>query len=284
MQEISQNVFIETQYPGITLGAINLPHGLILIDAPTRPDDVRTWRGTLLTLGGGINRLLVNLDAHPDRTLGARAMECTVVGQEMMAEVFHTRPTTFKTQNAETGAEWEMFNGLGSIRWNPPEITFSQQLNIHWGDTPVALEFHPGPSLGNTWIHLPVEKIVFLGDSVVQNQPPFFSQADIPVWIETLKILLTPEYQNYIMISSRSDLITTETVRQEINYLQEAHQMLENLAATKSSEDVEKLVPILLSKIEYPVDRQEQYTHRLKWGLEHYFVRHYQTNSVDGEE
>jgi hypothetical protein len=59
-----------------------------LIDAPFRADDVRTWRSALLNLGGGVDRMLVNLDAHLDRTLGTRAMECTVVGQERMTEIF----------------------------------------------------------------------------------------------------------------------------------------------------------------------------------------------------
>ena len=31
MQEISDHIFIETAYAGVTLGAINWPHGLILI-------------------------------------------------------------------------------------------------------------------------------------------------------------------------------------------------------------------------------------------------------------
>jgi len=115
MQEISEHVYIERAYPGVTLGAINWPHGLILIDSPFRPEDVRAWRASLLNLGGGVERLLVNLDVHADRKLGARAMECTVVGHEKMAHVFRNRPVTFKAQGNETGAEWEQYNGLGSI-------------------------------------------------------------------------------------------------------------------------------------------------------------------------
>ena len=73
MQEIVPNVYIETGYAGVTLGAINWPHGLVLIDAPFRPEDTRSWRSALLNLGGGVDRVLVQLDAHPDRTLGATA-------------------------------------------------------------------------------------------------------------------------------------------------------------------------------------------------------------------
>ena len=73
MQELAPHVYIETGYAGVTLGAINWAHGLILIDAPFRAEDTRSWRSNLLNLGGGVDRLLVNLDAHFDRTLGARA-------------------------------------------------------------------------------------------------------------------------------------------------------------------------------------------------------------------
>ncbi len=64
MQEIASHVFIETDYPGVTLGAINWQHGLILIDAPFLPDDIRLWRTATMTLTHSIERLMVNLDEH----------------------------------------------------------------------------------------------------------------------------------------------------------------------------------------------------------------------------
>jgi hypothetical protein len=69
-------------------GQITCPHGLVLIDSPFRPEDARSWRSTLLNLSGGVDRLLVNLDSHLDRTLGVRAMECTVVGHEVYGRSF----------------------------------------------------------------------------------------------------------------------------------------------------------------------------------------------------
>ena len=74
MDTITKNVYIDNQYPGVTLGVIVQPRGLIQIDAPPSPEDGRSWRAALMNLGGGPDRLLVNLDAHPDRTLGVRAM------------------------------------------------------------------------------------------------------------------------------------------------------------------------------------------------------------------
>jgi glyoxylase-like metal-dependent hydrolase (beta-lactamase superfamily II) len=286
MQEITQGVIIETQYPGVTLGAINRPHGLILVDAPARPEDIKSRRAALLTLGGGVDRLLVNLDAHPDRTLGTRAMECTIIGNERMADQFRNRPLTFKTQNTETGAEWETMNGLGTVRWNSPEITFSDTMSIYWGDHPVVLEYHPGPSQGSTWLHLPDEKILFVGDSAVSHQPPFFSQADIPVWLDTLQSLLEPEKQDYLLIGGRNGILTQAEVHQQIDFLRATYQTLEDLSAhKKTSNEIESVIPALLNRLDYPAERQEQYHNRLKWGLTHYYIRHYQAAaSAEGEE
>ena len=189
MQEITKNIFIEDQFLGVTLGVIVTPRGLIQIDAPPSPEDARSWRASLMNLGGGVDRLLINMDAHPDRTLGARAMDCTFVAHEKTAYIFRTRPGTFKAQGEETGADWESIPGLGSVRWAPPEISFLDQLSLHWGDSPVLLEHRPGPSNGSIWVNLPEEKVLFIGDTVMKNQPPFLAGSNLKAWLESLSLL-----------------------------------------------------------------------------------------------
>ena len=285
MQEIAENIYIEQAYPGVLLGAINWSHGLILIDAPFRPDDVRAWRTTLLNLGGGVDRLLVNLDVHADRTLGARLMECTVVGHEMMAQVFRNRPLTFKAQGSETGAEWELHNGLGSVRWAPPEITFTDKMHIYWDAHPLVLEYHPGPAAGAIWAVIPAQKVVFIGDAVMVDQPPYLIGADIPVWLETLQVLLGKEYQNYLLVNGRNGLITHKQVRQQIEFLKKVHAKIEKLAEARGNpEDTASFVPDLLKAIDFPPERRAQYANRLVYGLAHYFIRHYRSSGELLEE
>jgi hypothetical protein len=100
----------EDSYLGVTVGALIFSQGTILIDAPIRPEDTRTWRAAVMTQRGNSNRLLVSLDAHPDRTLGTRALECTIVSHQKAAQVFRNRPTIFKGQSVETGAAWETYS------------------------------------------------------------------------------------------------------------------------------------------------------------------------------
>jgi glyoxylase-like metal-dependent hydrolase (beta-lactamase superfamily II) len=277
MQELANHIYIETGYAGVTLGAINWAHGLILIDAPFRQEDARLWRTALLNLGGGVDRLLVNLDAHFDRTLGVRAMECTVVGHEKMAEIFRNRPVTFKTQGTETGAEWELYNGLGSIRWVPPDITFTEGLKIHWDDSPLLLESRPGPATGAIWAVLPDQRIAFVGDALVPDQPPYLSSADLPTWINSLRPLLTAEYQDYLLISGRGGPVAHQQVRRQLTFLEKTNGLLEDLARQKApASEAGSLSQRLIQDFEIPAHREMQYRQRLQHGLQQYYIRHYQ--------
>lgn len=285
MDEIAPHIFIETGYAGVTLGAINWPHGLILIDSPFRLEDTRSWRAALQNLGTAVDRLLVNLDSHFDRTLGARAMDCTILGQEKMAQVFKNRPVTFKVQASVSGGEWEFYNGLGSIRWAPPEITFSDRLQIHWDNSRLVLESHPGPSSSSIWAILPEEHVLFLGDAVVPTQPPFLASADIPAWIETLRLLLAPTYQNYQLVSGRGGLIPQAQVRRQLAFLEKARQLLGTLAERKAPpEETAGLVQFLIVDFKIPADRQVLFEQRLRWGLSRYYARQYHVSSVESFE
>ncbi len=280
MDAIAKNVYIEERYLGVTLGVIIQPRGLIQIDAPPSPEDGRTWRASLMGMGNGPERVLINLDAHPDRTLGVRAMDCTVIAHEKTAQAFRNRPNTFKAQGDETGANWESIPGLGSVRWAPPEISFVEKIAIHWSDTPVILESRPGPSSGAIWVTLPEEKVVFVGDAILKGQPPFLAYADLPEWIETLKILQEPDYKGYTIVSSRGGVVTQQIVRNQIDILKHIYDKVDKLAKKKTANPAtDKLADAVLKDFKAPAARQKQYLQRLRFGLHHYYIRHYHPSS-----
>ena len=280
MDAIAKNVYIEDRYLGVTLGAITQSRGLIQIDAPPSPEDGRAWRASLMGMGNGPERVLINLDAHPDRTLGVRAMDCTVIAHENTALAFRNRPTTFKAQGDETGANWEAIPGLGSVRWAPPEISFVEKITIHWSDTPIILESRPGPASGAIWVILPEEKVVFIGDAVLKGQPPFLANADLPEWIESLKILQEPEYKGFTIVSGRGGVVTQQNVRSQVDILKRIYDRMDKLGKKKSAAPpTDKLADQLLKDFKAPVARQKQYLHRLRYGLHHYYIRHYHPSS-----
>jgi cyclase len=277
MDAIAKNVYIEERFLGVTLGAIVQSRGLIQIDAPPAPEDGRAWRASLMGMGNGHERVLINLDSHPDRTLGVRAMDCTVIAHEQTARAFQNRPNTFKAQGDETGANWEAIPGLGSVRWAPPEISFAGQLSLHWSDTPVILESHPGPTDGAIWVILPESKVVFIGDLVVKGEPPFLAHSNIPMWLESLEYLQGGEFKGFTVISGRGGSVSPQAIRSQVDLLKNIYSKIEKLAKKRSvsATATDKLADTILKEFKSPAAKQQQYSQRLRFGLRNYYARHY---------
>jgi glyoxylase-like metal-dependent hydrolase (beta-lactamase superfamily II) len=286
MQEITKNIHIEDQFPGATLGVIVTPRGLIQIDAPPSPEDARSWRAALMNLGGGIERALINLDGHPDRTLGARAMDCIVIAHEKTANSFRARPSIFKAQGEETGSDWESIAGLGSVRWSPPEISFLDKMALHWDESsPVLLEHRAGPTNGAIWVNLPKEKVVFVGDAVLKNQPPFLAGSNLAAWISALEVLLSSEFKGYTVVSGRGGVVTMNVVKTQLEFLEQIQTKMGKITTKKPNPaTAEKLVTSLMTWFKAPAARQKQYAQRLRYGLLHYNMRQDHTFNAPPEE
>jgi glyoxylase-like metal-dependent hydrolase (beta-lactamase superfamily II) len=279
MQQVDRGIFYEEAYLGVTLGALVFSHGAIMIDAPLRLEDARSWRSALLNQRGGSNRILVNLDAHPDRTLGAKAMDCTIIAHQKTAQVFRNRPTIFKGQNAPSGSAWESYGEAIGLRWAPPDITFTQHMNLHWGGPEIILEHHPGPMAGSTWVIVPAEKAIFVGDTVTGNQTPFLANADLDEWIQSLE-LLTNHYGDYLIIAGRGGLVTKKVISAQLQFLKNASKGIDKLVKRNAGpEATEDLIHALLGDIEFDRESEEMYTQRLRYGLYQYYARHYRPSS-----
>ncbi len=276
MEVIAEKVYIENNFPGVTLGLIAAPRGPVFIDAPPSADDSRSWRAAVMDLSSGPDRVLIHLDSHPDRTIGARAMDCPVIAHEKIVQAFRNRPTIFKAQGDETGAGWEGVASLGTVRWVSPEISFTEKLTLHWGGNPIQLEHHPGPTADAIWVILPEEKVIFVGDLVVKQQPPFLAQANLLSWVEALKELMSPIYRRFTIVSGRGGVVAPQTVKAQLELIEAIHDRLERLAAREAApEATEKLVSHFLEHYRAPAIRIKHYEQRLRYGLYHYYIRHY---------
>ena len=275
MQEIAPGILIETGYPGVTLAVIRCNRGLILLDAPLRIEDARSWRSTLAGIHAGYDRLLVTLDEHHDRTLGTRQMECMSVGHEILHQAMRDRPATFKTQGQETGAEWELLSGLGVVRWASPDITFTHSLDIRWDEKLVQLIAVPGPSRASIWVELPKQKVIFVGDTVIPQAPPFLASADLDSWQAAVARLLAPDYKGHVIVSGRGGVVTTGDVKEQGKFLAKVQQAVEKLSGKEDDlPEMDHVAFQLLKSFEHRSPRSEQYYSRLSFGLSQYCRQH----------
>lgn len=234
MKEIVSGVLIETDYEGVTVGAVQTPGGVIMIDAPISMKDAQIWRSSCSRSSGSSDRILVLLDEHFDRCIGARALRCPIVSHEKTAQAIAGRNSGSKIPVARTGAIWESSSEVNGIHWAYPEITFTNELSVSWDEEPLYLEYHPGPSRGSTWAVLRERKVAFIGDTVVTGQPPFLSAADISPWLESLDLLKSNAYKDFILISGRGKLVTKDDIRDLQKFLKKVQRLADKNCGGKA--------------------------------------------------
>ncbi len=77
-----------------------------------------------------------------------------------------------------------------------------------------------------------------------------------------------------------------DAIKAQKEYLEHVYSRIEKLAQKKSpAEELEKLVTPLLASFKVPSTKHQKYAQRLRYGLYHYYARHYHpTSSTAGEE
>ena len=285
MKKITEGFYYQNAYAGVTLGAVILPHGSLLIDSPLRPEEARSWKTNVLTRSRGTHRLLINLDSHIDRTLGNRYIDLTNIAHKAAAEIIEKRSNIFKGQSANTGSEWEKYPETLGIRWASPTITFNNHLHLHWGDYQIQCNHRPGPSDGAIWVEIPSKQIVFVGDAVVGNQPPFLGNSDLNLWLESLSILRSRKYRDYTIISGRSGKVTMDSVKNQQAVFKSILGRMETLARKESPpEATGKMIPAILSRWKFPQKNKPEYTQRLQHGLMNYYINHHSPEEISQED
>jgi glyoxylase-like metal-dependent hydrolase (beta-lactamase superfamily II) len=205
------------------------------------------------------------------------------VSHQKAAQVFRNRPTIFKGQSVETGSAWETYSDAIGMRWASPDITFTERISLHWASQEVILEHHPGPTPGSIWVALPAAKILFVGDTLVINQPPFLAQAELGTWLESLDLLLKT-YANFTIVSGRGGVASMDDIRILRKVLKDILHTIERLAAKNASpEATQEMVTPILAQYSFAAKLRDLYATRLTYGLHQCFARRYRPTNVIGQ-
>ena len=277
MKEIAPGIIIETKYKGVTVGAIRTEDGVVNIDVPITTKEIQSWQTTCVHPGTGLNHLLILLDSHPDRAAGIKQYRCPIIAHEKTAETLKTRPLATKMQGMETGAIWETIPEITTIAWPRPVVTFSDSITINWGKHPIIIESHAGPTPGASWVKIPDKKVIFIGDTVTPNVPPFLYAAEIKPWLESLDLLKSSQYRDYLIISGRAVLVTKDDIRRAQRFLKKAFRSFEKLNNQHAD-----LVNVQRTAISFQDEfkaknkaEKEVFRARLSYGFSKYYINNY---------
>jgi len=276
MKEIAPDIYASTEYPGVNVGFIAIPAGVIAVDAPTLPGDARAWRQQITETTGGPILYVVLTDAHPDRLLSAGILCGSEKAPIVAAQAAYYRASAY-TDGFWRGVieSWarrypQAASDLVGAAPALPEIMFTRYLTLHKGGMDVTVQHVAGGAPGSAWIHLPDQDVLFAGDTLVLDRHPFLDAAlDTKAWLDTLTALRRARFSKTTIVPGRGPLCDQSASRPLSEYIALARRRVRSLhTARQARVDTVALVAELLPLFPVPDDERDFVQRRIKAGLD----------------
>ncbi|HSR29151.1 MAG TPA: MBL fold metallo-hydrolase [Anaerolineae bacterium] len=221
IREIAPNIFVETEYHGANVAFVITSEGLILIDTPMLPEEALHWRAEIEKRTDKEIIHIINTDHHRAHVIGNQFFPtATVIAHEhawkemkSYGDSFRTRLLNmYRDRIPEAVDVWKKH--LEIIK---PEITFTGRTLLFRGNMEIHLIPLGGHTPATTVIFFPQERLLFTGDLVVTNRPPFLSQGNTKEWLQALTYLRKLRYD--ILIPGHGELTGKEATENMSEYL-----------------------------------------------------------------
>ncbi|MEP7313379.1 MAG: MBL fold metallo-hydrolase [Pseudomonadota bacterium] len=197
MKQLSPDcfAFLQREEPGQSnlsvsnYGVVIGPTSLLAIDAGGGPQHARNFLAAISKFNKPIDRLVITHE-HPDHIYG---MSVFPQGLEVVSQA-ETRSQMSKL-SPNTPALWQTNRAWGlptdRLQFKIPTVTFTERMSVYYGDTQVDF-WWPGRchTSGDAIIHLPKEKIAFLGDIAFFNVTPLNGSGFVEDWIKVCNRLI----------------------------------------------------------------------------------------------
>jgi len=196
MEQITPNVYVETKRRGCNPGIVFTSEGSVFIDTAQLITDLLEQRE--FAKKRGPIRYLINTEGHIDHIFGNHWFtgETTVIGHEQLNDLFWTVAGELDCYDYSLDVierqDADMLHLMPSREEyvvNRPQITFSERMELIVGDTQFHLYHTPGHSPSQICVHVPKEKVLFVGDTIFSECQTWLHSAEIDLLLETLDFL-----------------------------------------------------------------------------------------------
>lgn len=271
MEEVAPNIYVESDFERVTVGAILTDEGWVCVDAPTYPHEARQWLGSLQAVSPKTLRYLIHTDQHRDRVLCDAEFSVPVLAQQAAAHALLALKPTFIAQAAEElSANDNEFVDIASLRLSPPQVSFTDALHLECGNRTITLESRPGPTAGSLWVILPDERVIFAGDSAIPDRHPYLDGGDTKPWLNLLGDFRRGRYDGWTIIPGRGAMLRDMSRLEPLaEYLRLARRRVNSLCrAGRPRSEVGQIVPELLPLFPFEEEEREEINRRIRVGLE----------------
>lgn len=195
MQQLTSNVFVDTQKKGANHGIVTTSDGIVLIDTPHKPSDavrLRTeieHRGTL--------RYIINTEPHGDHWTGNAFFAVPVVAHAgVRARMFGTDMREHLKRVASFGPDEAPL--LANYRANAPVITFESEMRLHVGNHTFRMIHMPGHTPYQAAVVVEEEGVVFTSDNIFCGVQTWIQEGQPMDWLQSLQQLRALREETFV--------------------------------------------------------------------------------------
>jgi len=197
MQQITQDVYAETNVRGANVGFVVTGEGVVLIDSPMIPSDARWWREQIAEITDQEIIYLINTDHHRGHILGNQYLTPAVIAHELAwkemksyGESFRNRLINlFKDSEPQVAAEFE------NLEIILPRVTFTSRMTLYKGGKTIQLIHVGGHTPATSLVHVVEDGVLFTGDIVVNDRHPFMGHGSSKEWLNALTFSESSEWK-----------------------------------------------------------------------------------------
>jgi glyoxylase-like metal-dependent hydrolase (beta-lactamase superfamily II) len=195
MQQISDNVLIETQQKGANHGLVATSEGLVVIDTPHKPSDAVRLKAEIERRGR--LRYIINTEPHSDHWTGNAFFDVPVVAHEgVRARILGTDLAAHVARVGSFGPEEPKL--LENYKPNAPVITFQSEMSLHVGNHTFRMVHMPGHTPFQAAVIVVEEGVVFTSDNIFCNVQTWLQEANPDHWLKALESLRALREETFV--------------------------------------------------------------------------------------
>jgi cyclase len=195
VQQLTSNVFVDTQVKGCNFGFVTTSDGIVMIDSPHKPSDAMKLKAEIARRGQ--LRYIINTEPHGDHWTGNAFFRVPVIAHEgVRTRILNTDMAQHIARVASFGPEEPKL--LESYTPNVPILTFQGSMTLHVRDHTFQMIHMPGHTLYQAAILIKEEGVVFTSDNIFYKVQTFIQEANPDQWLEALEGLRTLDEEVFV--------------------------------------------------------------------------------------
>ena len=198
MENVTDNVFVETGLRGCNPGYVVTSEGVVVVDTPQLPTRAVAMREEAETRGP--IRYLINTEHHVDHIFGNYYFKGagTVVNHRGVVDNFMVvtpdlDPFAYAAEAVPTDDPdgESIFPDRDEYYEDPNKgtIVFDGNLTLKVGGHTFELIHTPGHTPGQLAVYVPEERVVFTGDTIFSGCQTWLMTSDVEQWLEALETI-----------------------------------------------------------------------------------------------